>query len=547
MSSRANSAATAKQKTGPKQASRIEGCEAAGQFDAIVLGSGATGSWAAKLLTEGGLTVLVLDSGFIPDQPDSTNHSPGGIRAELPTGRQETQSQCYAFSPTTRHLFVDDIDQPYETPTGKPFSWIRTRVIGGRTALWFGVSLRMSDRQFGAASLDGFGIDWPIRYDDLRLHYDLAERFLGVSGIEAKLDEIPDGVFQPTTLTHSGRLFQQAIHEQWPDRTVTALRRARASQPSSTDAHGRGQHVHLPTCSARDALSAADATGLMVLRPNARAIEIMTDRSGSRAQGVVYADCLTGKQTEVFGKVVILCASTIETTRLMLNSVSRTHPHGVGNLSGLLGKYLIDHTSGVSAIGLRSGWCGNTSEIYIPNFRNRGGCKTRFLRGYGIQGQIRPMDDQTIQCALGCFGEVLPRAENQVRLSDRKDKWGLPIPHITYTYSDNELEMAADQAMELERMLKLTGFDIASRQALSIPGRSIHEVGTARMGLDPKVSVLNPHNQCWNVSNLLVTDGASFPSVGFQNPTLTMMAVTGRACDYILREFARSSRQPFSE
>jgi len=514
-------------------------------FDAIVVGSGATGSWATKLLSENGLTVLVLDCGNIPDNTDIAGYDLPLVQREPGDERQLTQSQCCAFSPSTRHLFVDDIEQPYDTPVDKPFTWIRTRVIGGRTALWFGTALRMSDRQFSAASLDGFGVNWPIRYEDLRPHYELAERFLRVTGIEEKLEEIPDGIFLPVTLPAVARVFQQAVHKHWPDRVVTALRRARIAELTPLDASERERNARLSACSGGAALCAADSTGRMTVRSNARVLQVMTNDAGSRAEGVVYIDGLTGKEVEVHGKVVILCASTIETTRIMLSSATRAHPNGLGNSHGILGQYLMDHTSGVGVVGYRLGSCQNNSELYIPNFRNRAGSKSQFIRGYGIQGSIRPFNDQTIECALGCFGEVLPRAENQVRLGNRNDKWGVPVPQVTYAYSDNEFEMANDQATELARIVECSGFDIGHRQGLGVPGGSIHEVGGARMGLDPKTSVLNSHNQCWRVHNLFVTDGAAFPTAGFQNPTLTMMALTGRACDYILQEFKRESTRPF--
>lgn len=517
-------------------------------FDAIVVGSGATGSWAAKLLTEGGLSVLVLDSGDRMSESGSTSDrcDAGDRGAGAAANRQPCQAQCYAFDAGTRRLFVDDIDEPYETPADRPFAWIRMRVVGGRTVLWHRVALRMSDRQFGAASLDGFEVNWPIRYRDLRPHYDAVERFLRVTGTADNLEEVPDGAFVPVRLPAAGRMFHEAVRKQWPDRTVTALRRAAPWNLQSNGHHRVNGKAGYPPCSAGEALSSADGTGRLTLRTHSRVVRIETDAEGKLARSVVYVDCNTGTIEEAAGKLVVMCASTIETARVMLSSTSRRNPDGIGNRNGMLGSYLTEHTHGVSVTGLRAGRCGETADVYIPNFSNRGDRQYGFIRGYGVQGHIKPRDEKTTQCDLMCLGEVLPRATNRVTLGKRKDKWGITVPHIAFTRSANELEMAADQAIQLERLMAATGFEITCRTGLSVPGCSIHEAGTARMGEDERTSVLNARNQCWSTRNLFVTDGAAFPSVGFQNPTLTMMALTGRACEYVLDEFGRDRRRPFA-
>lgn len=485
-------------------------------FDAIIVGSGATGSWAAKLLTEGGLTVALLEAGTLLHAD-----------AAATGARQGIQSQCYAFNTDTRHLFVDDVDNPYETPAASPFVWIRARHLGGRTVLWHGVVLRMSDRQFKAASLDGFGNDWPISYADLKPYYDAAERFLEVRGIPGNIEEIPDGLFWPTTLSESARGFKEAVESEWPDRHVTALRRATISPCAD---------VRYPACSAGAALSAAAATRRLNLRTHSVVRSVISKNNGRRALGVEYVDAQSGAAHEVHGRFILLCASTIETTRIMLNSTSASHPHGIGNCNGILGRYLTEHVFGVRVTGLRGGRCSGASDFYIPNFRNRSGAGGRFLRGYGIQGYFKPGPGDTTECTLVCCGEMLPRAVNTVTLGRMRDKWGIPVPCLTCHASDNELEMARDQALEAARLLRRTGFDVTDVADMSPPGLSMHEGGTARMGLDPTTSILNGYGRCWNVPNLFVTDGASFPSVGFQNPTLTMMALTGRACACILRE-----------
>jgi choline dehydrogenase-like flavoprotein len=512
-----------------RQANVSSGAAAAMSYDVIVVGSGATGSWAAKQLTEGGRTVLVLEAG-----PHAGAARPVGHR-------QDVQSRCYAYNEDTRHLFVDDVDNPYETPSGTPFAWIRMRLVGGRTVLWHRVALRMSDRQFKAASFDGFGSDWPISYADLQPYYDEAERFLGVAGTAARHEEIPDGVFLSAQLSPAALRFQESLQREWPDRQLTVLRRARCESPIQQH---RGPYrsdadvdICFPTCSAGVALAAAESTSRLVLRTNSAVSRVICDESGRRVLGVEYVDCRTGATRVELSKVTVLCASTIETTRIMLNSRSTAHPNGIGNGNGLLGRQLTEHVSGAGAMGLRDGECHGESEFYIPNFRNRNGRAEKFLRGYGIQGYIKPGPGKTTQCTLVSFGEMLPRMENQVTLGNTQDRWGIPVARVACRYSDNELEMARDQATQATQMLRQAGFDVTSVNGLNPVGCSIHEAGTAPMGRDPNTSSLNPYNRCWQVPNLLVTDGTAFPSVGFQNPTLTLMALTGRACRHILEEF----------
>jgi choline dehydrogenase-like flavoprotein len=484
-------------------------------FDAIIVGSGATGTWAAKLLTERALRVLLLEAGPPVEQVETRRNFPGCADT-----RQIIQSHCYAFNADTRHLFVDDVDNPYETPPGKPFIWIRMRLVGGRTVLWHRIALRMSDRQFKSASLDGFGVDWPIRYSDLKVHYDAVESYLGVCGVAADRAEIPGGPFLSASLSESAHTIKQGVENTWRNRHVTPLRRARASW------------------SVGATLAAAEATTRLTLRSHSVVSRVICNRNGTRALGVEYLNSRSGATHEALGKVIILCASTIETTRILLNSASPQHPDGLGNSNGLLGRYLTEHTSGVKVTGVRRGECASHSDFYIPNFRNRDGDKESFLRGYGIQGYIGPASDKVTQCELACFGEMLPRSTNRVTLANVRDRWGIPVPRVECQFSDNELEMARDQMRQSAEILRCAGFDVERVQGLGSPGGSIHEVGTARMGSDPATSILDPYNRCWGVRNLFVTDGAAFPSAGFQNPTLTMMALTGRACGYIVEELA---------
>lgn len=514
-------------------------------YDVIIVGSGATGGWAAKVLTELGLEVLLCEAGAHLNLRDDLGGS--APAPELKHPRQQTQSTCYAFEERTKHLFVDDQDNPYESTPDNAFLWIRMRLVGGRTALWNRVALRMSDNQFKAASIDGFGANWPIHYSDLEPQYSEIERFISVCGIKENLPEVPDGHFTPAALSIEALEFKQSLEARWPDRKLTALRQVASMRPFlphgrlSNDPSSNGRDLPF-YCSAGSTITAAKQTGRLSLRANAIVSRITTNRDGSRATGVVYVDSQSTKYYEASGKVIVLCASTIESTRILLNSASRYHPNGLGNSSGVLGHFLSEHTFGVGVTGRRAKPTTENGQFYIPNFRNIGGNTAKFLRGYGIQGTITPVGEDTTECQLWCFGEVLARGSNFVTLSaTQKDRWGIPVPHIEFTFSDNELEMSIDQAEQIGEIIRAAGYDVIRSQAMAPPGSSMHEVGTARMGEDPKSSTLNSYGQCWDVPNVFVADGAAFVSAGFQNPTFTMMAIAGRASHYIAAELKRGA------
>lgn len=555
------------------------------KYDAVIVGSGATGGWAAKQLTEKGMKVIILEAGRKLDpEKDFTEHlQPYDLKYRgvvdqkwLYRERQPIQSKNYACNEYGRQFFVDDIDNPYTTAEGKPFDWIRGRQVGGRTLMWGRQSYRLSDFELKAASRDGYGDDWPIGYAELAPYYDIVEQFVGISASYENLPQLPDGKFLPPMKMTCGELMlKRAVESKWKDRRVTigrtAILTARHNGRAACHYCGhceRGCMTGSYFSSPASTLPAAEKTGRFTLRPNAVVSHVIVDRKTGKAKGVAFIDRVTKKAEEVFGKVIVLCASTLESTRLLFNSATEQHPSGLGNSSGVLGHYLMDHTFAISVRGVVPAAArypynyddGRANGIYIPKFRNVSDKNPNFIRGYGIQGRVqRGMLPTNIQATAGfgaefkkmirevqdappfafsAFGEMLARKENRVTINkDKRDAWGIPVLHVECTHSDNERAMVKDEIETLKEMADEAGFETLSvNDVMAPPGLGIHEIGTARMGTDPKTSVLNKYNQSWDVKNLFVTDGASFVSSGCQNPTLTMMALTVRACDYLVDE-----------
>jgi len=484
--------------------------------------------------------------------------------------RQAVQALCPAYNERSHKFFVDDIDHPYSVPETKQFAWIRSRQVGGRTILWGRQCYRMSDFEFKAAARDGFGEDWPISYSDLAPYYDKVETFMGVHGSYEHLPQLPDGRFLPPLALSAGeQLLKIAVETKWPQRKVIPMRIAGANSPDG------GGSVWPYFSSPGSTLAAAGRTGKLELQPNSITSHILVDSHSGKAKGVGYVDRDTKQAYEAFGKVILLCASTIESTRILLNSATRQHPGGLGNSADVLGHYLMDHTGCITVTGVgppRSPVAGGNESamgIYMPNFRNLDGPEMKFLRGYGIQGGVqrgipglghsqlpgsaadsswdRKNSSDSLsgdsQFWLAAFGEMLPRFHNRVTLNqDEKDAWGIPTVHIDCTHSDNERAMARDQVECLTEMAEAAGFQIMRKQErMAQPGLSIHEVGTARMGADPGKSVVDPFNACWDADNVFVLDGACFVSQGYQNPTLTMMAIAVRACAYIIDQLKKGN------
>lgn len=560
-------------------------------YDVIVVGSGATGGWAAKELSEKGLNVLVLEAGRKVDPEKEYNMLAWpyelpfrgfGNKAELER-TQPIQSRNYACNEYSRKWFVNDLENPYTTPPDKPFYWIRGRHTGGRSLQWGRQSYRLSNFDFKAKSHDGYGDDWPLSYEDLVPYYEKVERFVGISGREENLPQLPDSLFLPPMNFTCGEWHLKETVDRMGDkwrrmtigRVAILTRSIHQGTPDFRPACHycgnceRGCDTKSYYTSIGSTLPAAERTRKMTLIPNAVVSHIVMDRQTGKAKGVHYVDAITRRHREAIGKTVVVCAGTIESTRILLNSQPiEGGDQGLCNSSGALGHYLMDHAGGGGASGMLpslttdyEGQFGRANGIYIPRFRNLDAESKQkgFIRGYGFQGG----SNQPLQAAksvsgfgaelkrkarewhpwsisLGGFGECLARFENHVSINrDVVDAWGIPVPHIDMEFGENERNMVYDMGETAGEMLEAAGAtDVrVSHGPTSVPGILIHEVGTARMGSDPKRSVLNKFNQSWDVKNIFVTDGACYVSIANQNPTLTMMAITARACEYIAEEF----------
>jgi choline dehydrogenase-like flavoprotein len=554
-------------------------------FDAIVVGSGITGGWAAKELTEAGLKTLVLEAGGPIDpakdyvehvQPYEVPFRAWGDRRLLKK-EQPIQTECYPCDEIGHKLFVNDIENPYTHADGAPFSWFRGRQVGGRSITWGRQVYRWSDLDFEANAKDGHGNDWPIRYKDIAPWYSHVEKFIGVSGAREGLAQLPDGEFMsPMPMTAVERHARERILKGFNGERVMTIGRAAIL----TEAHNgraachycgpceRGCITHSYFSSIGSTLPAANATGNLTLRPHSVAAELTYDAKRGRIRGVRVIDANTLKQTEYKARVVFLCASAIESVRLLLNSKSAHFPEGLGNSSGTLGRYVMDHHYGSGASGTMSGFEDRTTfgrrpnGIYIARFRNVSRQHPGFLRGYGMQGgssrkdwhrgismpgygadfkkSLLDLGSWTLGAAG--WGETLPHADNRVTIDPHvKDKWGIPAARMDVRWRENERAMQADMMTSMAEMLEAAGCsDIAQHPVDHPPGHCIHEMGGARMSIEPAQGVLNAWNQAWDVHNLFITDGACMASSACQNPSITYMALTARACDHAVSQMKRN-------
>jgi choline dehydrogenase-like flavoprotein len=549
-------------------------------FDAIVVGSGATGGWAAKQLSEAGLTVALLEAGRNISPKEFTEHMPGyklqyrDMSPEIARTRP-VQKQCYACMEYNYDWFVDDLQNPYATPAGKPFTWQRLRIVGGRTLVWGRQSYRLSDLDFKAASHDGYDQDWPFSYQDLAPYYDIVERYVGISGAPEGNPALPDGQFQPPMKMTCGEMRMRDRVQAKFGRTITIGRTANLTRNHNgrLACHYCGpcergcitySYFSSPFTTVADALK----SGNCKLITNAVVAHVDMNHTDNRASGVTYVDRITHKTYQVRSRAVILCAQALESTRILLNSSTREYPRGLANSSEALGHYLMDHSTGAGAAGEMPDLLTNHASsdpsrpngIYVIRFRNllNGPRHPRFIRGYGYQGGAG-MDFQfsaegfgasykqavrrgVYGISLGAFGESLARWDNYCDIDPNlKDAWGIPALRIAMTHGANEAALMEDAAVAAAEMLEAAGArNIRINTELQTPGMAIHELGTARMGNDPKKSVLTPWNQTHDVKNLFVTDGSSFVSSACQNPTLTMMAITVRACDRLVERFKKN-------
>lgn len=552
-------------------------------YDAIVVGSGISGGWAAKELTEKGLKVLLIERGRPvehPNYPTSTkdpwdfNH-----RGKLSIEEKERcpiQIRHYSINGENSHFYASDIENPYEEKLR--YDWIRADVVGGRSLLWARQSYRLSDLDFEANLKEGIGVDWPIRYRDLSPWYDYVESFIGVSGRREGIAHLPDGQFQPPMEMNCAESdFESRLKSKFPNRKITIGRTANLTSPVK----GRGVCQHRNLChrgcpygayfsTNASTLPAAFETGKLTLLPNSLVNRVLYDEQKQKASGVEVLDRDTGKVVEYFSSILFLNASTMATTFLLLNSITSRFPNGLGNGSDQVGRNIMDHHKGVNVSAEVDGFLDKyyfgrrPTGIYIPRYRNLGlKPEMGFLRGYGFQGgAYREGFNGTTQADLigadlknsaavpgpwrisfNGFGECLPYHENRVTLNtDIKDKWGRNTLTMEVAFRENESKMQEDMETSLAEMLQSCGYSgIKTSRQMSFPGNANHEMGSARMGKDPRTSVLNAFNQMHEVKNLFITDGSCMTSSACVNPSLTYMALTARACSYAVDEMKKKN------
>jgi choline dehydrogenase-like flavoprotein len=553
-------------------------------YDAIVVGSGISGGWAAKELTEKGLRVLLLERGpnveHIKDYKSATlppwEVPHRGRRTQELLANHPTLQRDYVLNELNLDWWAHESDSPYVEE--KPFNWFRGYQVGGRSLLWGRQSYRWSEMDFEANAKDGIAVDWPIRYKDIAPWYSYVEKFIGVSGSKDGLDVLPDGEFQPpmpmNCVEEAGAAKIKAHYK--GARTWTIGRPANITQPLP----GRPGCQYRNKCSLgcpfggyfstqASTLPAAMATGKLTLRPWSIVRRLIYDKNSQKATGVEIIDGETNQTMEFSAKIIFLCASTIASTAILMRSATDIWPGGLGSSSGELGHNIMDHHFRLGASGTYEGFDDKyyfgkrPTGLYIPRFRNVNGDKRDYIRGFGYQGGASrsgwsrdvaelglggPMKDALTEpgpwsMGITAFGEILPYHDNLIKLSDTvKDKWGMEALVMSAEIKENEQKMRVDMMSDAAEMLEVAGFkNVKTYDNGYTFGQGIHEMGTARMGRDPKTSVLNGNNQVWDAKNVFVTDGACMTSAAAQNPSLTYMALTARAAAFAVEELKKQN------
>lgn len=555
-------------------------------YDAIVVGSGVSGGYAAKELTEKGMRTLVLDrgkqmehiTGYEPSYKDPWDFKYNGLLTQEQKASHPKLSRDYPYNEMTEKYWMNDSDSLYKEE--KRFDWYRPNIVGGKSIMWGRQTYRLSDIDFEANAKEGIAVDWPIRYNEIAPWYSYVEKHVGISGEALGLPQLPDSEFlKPMDMYCVEKEVRKRIEKNFPGRIMTIGRVANLSEAKQAQLGvGRSACQYRNKCrlgcpygayfsSQSCTLPPAAKTGLLTLRPDSLVSEIIYDATKQRAKGVRVIDTVTHEVKEYFAKVIFVCGSTVSTTALLLNSKSNRFQNGFGNDSGELGHNLMDHHFKIGATGT---WEGDEDKyyigrrpngIYIPRYRNIGNDKRDYVRGFGFQGSgsrsgwNRGIGDLSFGAdykeslthpgpwgmALSGFGETLPYHENKMYLDPTtKDKWGMPVVVFDAEFKENERKMRKDIMNDAGEMLEAAGLkNVKAFDNGSYPGMAIHEMGTARMGRDPKTSVLNGNNQVHGCKNVFITDGACMTSTSCVNPSLTYMALTARAADFAVKEMKK--------
>ncbi|WP_426671838.1 GMC oxidoreductase [Mucilaginibacter sp. McL0603] len=557
-------------------------------FDAIVIGSGISGGWAAKELCEHGLKTLVLERGrnvvHLKDYPTATKnpwdfphrtYEPLSVKKENPV-----VERCYAFSEASEHFFVKDKQHPYIQD--KPFDWIRGYQVGGKSLLWARQTQRWSKYDFEGPARDGFAVDWPIRYDDIAPWYSYVEKFAGISGNHDGLDTLPDGEFLPPwEMNAVEKVMSERIVANYKDRNVIIGRCAHLTKPQPIHLQqGRGQCQARSLCergcpfggyfsSNSSTIPWALKTGNLTLRPDSVVHSIIYDEKKGKATGVRVIDAHTNEATEYFAKIIFVNAAALNTNLILLNSTSSRFPNGLGNDNGLLGKFIAFHNYRGTLTATMDGYLDSyyygrrPCAVMMPNFRNVHKQEMDFMRGYmtfysasrpgwghgtdgpQIGGEYKDAIAEAGPWSIYMLmqGETIPKETNHVSLSkDEKDAWGIPLLKISVDYDDNDAKSMHDFLTQGAEMLNKAGCkNIVPHDSKQAPGLDIHEVGGVRMGKDPKTSMLNQWNQLHECQNVFITDGACMTSTSTQNPSLTFMAITARAANHAAEELKKGN------